>query len=71
MLNEDNMVADLAKFKRKSFPRNNPSDTMDCPPFFKVMADAYGGQNSLGGPSLLKELLGDIYLCVCQQEAQT
>ena len=31
-INEDNVVADQAKFTRKSFPRNDPSVQMNCPP---------------------------------------
>jgi hypothetical protein len=45
-LNEDNKVADKAKFKRKAFKRNDPSNTMNCPPFFRVFCDGYGGQQS-------------------------
>ena len=50
-LNEDNIVADMAKFKRKPFKRNDPANTMDAPPFWRVYVDGYGGQQSLGGPS--------------------
>ena len=64
VLNEDNMVADLAKFKRRAFPRNNPNNTMDCPPFFKVMVDGYGGQNSLGGTSIEGAVGGYLFVCV-------
>ena len=64
VLNEDNIVADLAKFKRKGFPRNNPNNTMDCPPFFKVMVDGYGGQNSLGGTSIEGAVGGYLFVCV-------
>ena len=52
LLNEDNLIADLAKMKRKFFKRNDPANTMDAPPFWKVMCDAYGGQESLGGSSI-------------------
>ncbi len=34
-INEDNFVADLSKFKRKAFKRNDPANTMDAPPFLK------------------------------------
>jgi hypothetical protein len=64
VLNEDNMVADLAKFKRSAFPRNNPNNTMNCPPFYKVMVDGYGGQNSLGGTSIEGAVGGYLFVCV-------
>ena len=50
-LNEDNICADLAKFKRKPFKRNNPDSTMNSPPWWRVFCDGYGGQESLGGES--------------------
>jgi hypothetical protein len=50
-LNEDNVVADMSKLKRKLFKRNDPANTMDSPPFWRVFCDGYGGQQSLGGPS--------------------
>jgi hypothetical protein len=63
-LNEDNFVADLTKFKRKVFKRNDPINTMDAPPFFKVMVDGYGGQQSLGGPSREGAVGAYIFVCV-------
>jgi hypothetical protein len=51
VLNEDNLVADLAKFRRKPYKRNDPANTMDSPPFWRVFCDGYGGQQSLGGES--------------------
>jgi hypothetical protein len=62
-LNEDNVVADKAKFKRKAFKRNNPSNTMDCPPFFRVFCDGYGGQQSLGGESLEGAIGAYLFVC--------
>ena len=50
--NEDSLVADLAKFKRAPFRRNDPGVTMDCPPWWRVFLDGYGGQGSLGGESM-------------------
>ena len=50
-LNEDNLVADLAKFKKVPHSRNPQEVTMDSPPWWRVMLDGYGGQNSLGGES--------------------
>jgi hypothetical protein len=63
-LNEDNFVADLSKFKRRAFSRNDPVNTMNAPPFFKVMVDGYGGQQSLGGPSLEGAVGGYLFVCV-------
>ena len=51
MVNEDNLMADQAKFKRMSFSPNDPAISMDCPPWWRVYVDGYGGQNSLGGES--------------------
>jgi hypothetical protein len=62
-LNEDNIVADKAKFKRKAFKRNDPSNTMDCPPFFRVFCDGYGGQQSLGGESLEGAIGAYLFVC--------
>ncbi len=42
-LNEDNIIADLAKFKRKPYHRNDPANTMNSPPFWRVFVDGYGG----------------------------
>ena len=63
-INEDNFVADLSKFKRKAFKRNDPANTMDAPPFFKVMVDGYGGQSSLGGNSVEGAVGGYVFVCV-------
>ncbi len=40
-LNEDNIVADLAKFRRKLYKRNDPPTTMNSSPFFRVFCDGY------------------------------
>ncbi len=37
---------------------------MDAPPFFKVMVDGYGGQNSLGENSVEGAVGGYIFVCV-------
>ena len=68
-LNEDNIVADMAKFKRKPFKRNDPANTMDAPPFWRVYVDGYGGQQSLGGPSY--EGAVGAYLFVCSSTGST
>ena len=62
-LNEDNLVGDLAKYKRRSFPKNDPEVTMTCPPWWRVWLDGYGGQQSLGG--LKYEGAVGRYLFVC------
>ena len=68
-LNEDNVVADLSKFKRKPYKRNDPANTMDSPPFWRVFCDGYGGQQSLGGPSY--EGAVGAYLFVCSATGST
>jgi hypothetical protein len=69
ILNEDNLVLDLAKFKRKPYFRNDPANTMDSPPFWRVYVDGYGGQQSLGGTSL--EGAVGAYLFVCSAIGST
>lgn len=52
-LNEDNLVGDLAKYKRtKYYGKNDPVVTMNCPPWWRVMCDGYGGGESLGGGAM-------------------
>ena len=68
-LNEDNIVSDLTKFKRKAFKRNDKAITMDSPPFWRVMCDGYGGQKSLGGTSY--EGAVGAYLFVCAATGTT
>jgi hypothetical protein len=68
-LNEDNLIADLAKFKRKPYHRNDPANTMNSPPFWRVFVDGYGGQASLGEPSI-EGAIG-AYLFVCSATGST
>jgi hypothetical protein len=68
-LNEDNIVADLSKFKRKPYKRNDPANTMNSPPFWRVFCDGYGGQQSLDGPSY-EGAIG-AYLFVCSSTGST
>jgi hypothetical protein len=68
-LNEDNIVSDLTKFKRKAFKRNDKAITMNSPPFWRVMCDGYGGQKSLGGTSY--EGAVGAYLFVCAATGST
>ena len=62
-LNEDSLVSDQAKFKRKPFKANDPSVTMDCPPWWRVYFDGYGGQGSLGGESYEGAVGSYIFVC--------
>ena len=68
-LNEDNVVGDEAKFSRRAFKANDPTVTMDCPPWWRVYIDGYGGQNSLGGESY-EGAVGS-YLFVCCSTGST
>jgi hypothetical protein len=63
ILNEDNLVLDLAKFKKKPYFRNDPANTMDSPPFWCVYVDGYGGQQSLGEPSLEGAVGANLFVC--------
>ena len=62
-LNEDNVVGDQAKFSRDPFKPNDPCVTMDCPPWWRVYVDGYGGQNSLGGESYEGAVGSYIFVC--------
>jgi hypothetical protein len=62
-------VADLSKFKRKPYKRNDPANTMDSPPFWRVFCDGCGGQQSLGAPSY--EGAVGAYLFVCSSTGST
>ena len=50
-LNVDCEVCDKAHFKRDPYPRNDPDLHADDPPFWRVYADGYGGQGSMGAVS--------------------
>ena len=62
-LNEDSLIADQSKFKRKSFQPNDPALRMDCPPWWRVYFDGYGGQKSLGGESYEGAVGSYIFVC--------
>ena len=64
VVNEDNLVQDLAKMTRKSYPKNEYADDMSCPPFWRVYCDGYGGQDSLGGESYEGAVGGYLFVCV-------
>ena len=70
-LNEDNLVGDLAKFKRSKYAKNDPEVTMDCPPWWRVMCDGYGGQQSLGGESYEGAVGGYVFACVSTGSTDT
>jgi len=63
-LNEDDLISDLAKFNRKSFPKNDPEIAMACPPWWRIKCDGYGGQDSLGGESVEGAVGAYIFVCV-------
>ena len=63
-VNEDNVVSDLSKFKKSTHKRNDPEVTMDCPPWWRVYVDGYGGQQSLGGESYEGAVGAYIFVCV-------
>ena len=63
-VNEDNLVGDLAKYVRKSYPKNDPAVSMNCPPWWRVYVDGYGGQDSLGGESYEGAVGGYLFVCV-------
>ena len=62
-MNEDNKVATQAKFKRRPYPRNDPSITMQSPPWWRTFCDGYGGQGSLGGDSYEGAIGGCLFVC--------
>ena len=62
-LNEDNIVADLAKFQKAPHKRNDPWTTMNCPPWWRVYLDGYGGQESMGGESVEGAVGGYLFVC--------
>ena len=70
-LNEDNVVSDEAKFSRRAFKANDPTVTMDCPPWWRVYIDGYGGQNSLGGESYEGAVGSYLFVCCSTGSADT
>ena len=63
-LNEDNKYADMGKFKRLPYKKNDPENTMNCPPFWNVKVDGYGGQGSLGPASHEGAIGAYLFCCV-------
>ena len=62
-VNEDNLVGDLAKLTRNGYPPNDPDVTMNCPPWWRVYVDGYGGQDSLGSESLEGAIGAYLFVC--------
>jgi hypothetical protein len=64
VVNEDNLIGDLAKYTRNSYPKNDPEVSMNCPPWWRCYVDGYGGQDSLGGESYEGAVGGYLFVCV-------
>ena len=62
-LNVDCAICDKARFKRGSFPRNDPTLHAADPPFWRCYVDGYGGQESLGGESYDGAIGGYVFYC--------
>jgi hypothetical protein len=62
-LNEDDVVMDLAKMNRRSFPKNEANIMMNCPAWWRVWLDGYGGQDSMGGGSYEGAVGGHLFCC--------
>jgi hypothetical protein len=69
VLNEDNIGSDLAKHKRGVYKRNDPEEKLDNPPWWRVQADGYGGQSSMG--ALSEEGASGAYLFTCLATGST
>ena len=69
VLNEDNIGADLAKWKRGPYKRNDPDKKLDSPPWWHVDCDGYGGGNSMGDVS--EEGAIGSYLFTCRSTGST
>ena len=64
-LNEDSLVVDSAKFKRRSYKRKDINDypKRDNPPWWIAYSDGYGGGESLGGESYDGAVGGYLFVC--------
>jgi hypothetical protein len=67
-LNEDNVIMDAAKFRKKPHHRNDPDISMGRPPWFRVYVDGTGGGNSMGCESY-EGAIGS-YLFVCSSTGE-
>jgi hypothetical protein len=62
-LNEDSVVQDRAKFRRRTYKRNPPEKTMMKPCWHRTYVDGYGGGNSLGCESYEGAIGGYLFVC--------
>ena len=62
-LNEDSVVQDEAKFRKKSHHRRSPETTMLRPCWHRAYSDGYGGGGSLGGESYDGAVGGYLFVC--------
>ena len=67
-INEDNVIMNAAKFKKKPHLRNDPDLSMGRPPWFRVYVDGTGGGNSMGCESY-EGAIGS-YLFVCSSTGE-
>jgi hypothetical protein len=51
VLNEGNRFGDMTKYKRLTYKKNVPENTMQAPPWWNVSCDGYGGLLSMGPES--------------------
>ncbi len=69
VLNEDNIGADLAKWKCGAYKRNDPEKKSDSPPWWHVDCDGYRGRNSMG--EISEEGAIGSYLFTCRSTGST
>ena len=62
-LNEDWPIQQKAKFRKQSFARNELATVSGYEPFWRVYADGYGGQESMGPPSYEGAIGGFVFVC--------
>ena len=68
VLNEDSVVQDAAKFRKRPYKRQkktllNSSDRRKLPPWWRAYSDGYGGGESLGGESYDGAVGGYLFVC--------
>jgi len=62
-LNEDCYCCNQSKFKRAPFPKNEGAYVAVAEPYWRLYADGYGGQKSLGGLSHGGAKGGIVFVC--------
>ena len=62
-LHEDSIIQDSAKFRTKTYKRNDPKNRVIRPPWHRTYCDGYGGGGSLGGPSYDGAVGGYLFVC--------